>query len=208
MIVSDDYSLLTTIWERQEAVVKAMSFLGRIPTPVKLDINDYEHQQFIRELGFFWLTELAESCEVAFSIPEEFVDGDKALREELIDSLHFLFEILVMVFDSLDDFLDSIPDQNQLTLTQYEGNDGQILFSDDRAWGSIWPVVNTLNLLKKKRWRIGAPDTNLQAFKIMLSYHAFLHFQFVAQAFKSSAHLLEEFLKKNDKVLERLRTDY
>ena len=208
MRVSEDYSLLTTIWERQTTVVKTMSFLGRFPTPAKLDINNAFHQQFIRELGFFWITELAESCEVAFSIPEEFVDDDKALREELIDSIHFLFEILVMVFDSLEDFLDNIPDQNQLLLTKYEGNDGQIIFLDDRAWGSIWPVVNTLNLLKKKRWRVGAPDTNLQAFKIMLSYYAFLHFQFVAQAFKSPSHLQEEFIEKNDKVLERLKTDY
>ena len=199
-------------WEAMEKVVERMHEVKRLNS-TRVVINSSTGQDLIRELGFYYITELAECYE---SLQSQHPFGQSRwnalTKEEAIDAIHFLFEMGVIVIG---------PWENVLTITQKSPLDqlGTSHYSKDQKyvdklseedlWGLTYSILGLLNNLKKKPWRINAPDTDESAFtNALLNELIKAHHKIAIYGFVDWDEFDWHFKAKNQKVINRINENY
>lgn len=150
--------------------------------PAIWDVDNSEHQTWIKD--FFWRTteELCEAAEYYYEAQENNVAPGKLFYEEISDALHFLIEPMVMLGYTAEDLENSFPHNGKLQMNIegimifLKGSADKLKIEFPNAMGQvIYELGLAANCLKNKKWKQTQVLTDVTKFKNKL-FFAFMEF--------------------------------
>ena len=199
-------------WEAMEKVVEKMHEMGRL-TSTRVIINSPTGQDLIRELGFYYVTELAE-CYESLQSQDPFGQSrwNALTKEEAIDAIHSLFEMGVIIIGPWENVLTIMQKSplEHLEVSHYSKDPKYVdKLSEEDLWGLTYSILRLLNHLKKKPWRINAPDTDETPFMLALLQELIKALHKIAiYGFVDWDEFDWHFKAKNQKVINRINENY
>jgi len=152
-----------------------------------LDLNSYLHQSLIKSKLWCIVEEFGE-----FSFAKSYLHK----AEELIDSIHFALELMILLgFANLEDYI-------QQAYSNYNENRGFQLVN------LFCHYTNAGNFLKNKSWKRTQMETDIVSFLDWMKKSFQLHFAFAFRFFKGKEKFIEMYDRKSLVNQFRIRSRY
>lgn len=188
----ENKNFLKQIFDKQKELLEKYRDIENMP--VKVDINNAQHQKLLKEFTFRGIEELAEAYEA-------FLDkNNEHFIEELSDAIHFFTEVLLMVeinseeIKSIDKFKSKIINYSDI-LIYY-------------LWSSTYDFSIACNRLKCKPWKQTQILTDIDNYKGLL-IHAYNNFmQTLNDLGFSGKEILDIYMQKHLVNKFRIRSKY
>lgn len=185
---------LKEVWQLQTKLMDVYISLDRLGSYPE-DINSREGQANIRMDMHFFVEELAEMAEVI---------GTPEFNEEAADCTHFLMELTILSFNSVDEFLKFVEES--------KGLDPAFLTDSHSPAEWLWSVVFSIhyasNKMKNKPWKVTLKDTDERPYKLALASAWLVFLGFLDSVGVDLEVLVNEYKKKNLINYQRVEGDY
>lgn len=163
------------IFEKQRILMKKYQSIESengfyYPTDLIVDINTMQGQTLLKNMSWRFIEEVGEALEALFVFSHK-----EHFKEELIDGLHFLTELLILSGISETSFLHYFNDKlNQ----EFKESDHQKIFQDVAI--IVQNIGTSMNCLKMKPWAKTHTLTDSIKYveKLKSTYCSFLDFLF------------------------------